>query len=290
MKLLGRSALITGAGKGLGKEIAKQYVQEGASVFLCSRTRSDLEAVQKELEKSLVEGQHIAIEAVDVSDKKGVDALFEKVLETFPDLSILVNNAGIYGPFGPIEDCDWAAWKKAFEINVYGTVYPSRKAVEHFKKRGYGKVVNLSGGGATNPLPRISAYAASKAAVVRFVETLALEVKEFRIDVNAIAPGALATQMTDLLLEAGPDKVGSAFYEKILKVKQEGGTPLEKGARLAVYLGAEESDGITGKLISAVWDPWNEFHESRDMLESSDIYTLRRIVPEDRNVALGSGR
>src|SRR6185436_20968340 len=111
----------------------------------------------------------------------------------------------------------------------------------------------LSGGGATNPLPRISAYAASKAAVVRFAETLAEELRDAHVDVNAIAPGPLNTRLLDEVLTAGPEKVGAGFYERSLKQKEQGGAPLERGAELAVFLGSAASDGITGKLLSALW-------------------------------------
>jgi NAD(P)-dependent dehydrogenase (short-subunit alcohol dehydrogenase family) len=144
-----------------------------------------------------------------------------------------------------------------------------------------------AGGGATNPLPGISAYAASKAAIVRFAETLAEETREYRIDVNAIAPGALNTRMLDEALAAGPDKVGRGFYERALKQKERGGAPLDKGAQLAVFLGSAASDGITGKLISAVWDPWETLPEHLDDLQHTDIYTLRRIVPQDRGIGWG---
>ncbi|HXJ76518.1 MAG TPA: SDR family oxidoreductase, partial [Candidatus Dormibacteraeota bacterium] len=147
---------------------------------------------------------------------------------------------------------------------------------------GRGKIIVLSGGGATNPLPNISAYAASKAAVVRLMETLAEELKTSGIDVNAIAPGALATRFVDDVLAAGPAKVGAAFYEKNKQWKEKGATPLELGASLAVYLASPESDGITGKLLSAQWDPWRTLQLHRDELARSDIYCLRRIVPEDR--------
>jgi NAD(P)-dependent dehydrogenase (short-subunit alcohol dehydrogenase family) len=150
------------------------------------------------------------------------------------------------------------------------------------KKKGSGKIINLSGGGATNPLPRLSAYAASKAAVVRLTETLAEELREHSIMVNAIAPGALNTRLLDEVLEAGPELVGSEFYEKALKQRETGGAPIEKGVALCVYLASSASDGITGKLISALWDPWENLGELRSELEKSDIYTLRRIVPEDR--------
>ena len=172
------------------------------------------------------------------------------------------------------------------DINLFGVLFPCRAFIPHFKKAGRGKIIVLSGGGATNPLPNISAYAASKAAVVRLVETLAEELKTFHVDVNAIAPGALATRLVDEVLAAGPEKVGAAFYEKNKQWKEKGATPLELGARLAVYLASSQSDGITGKLISAQWDPWEKLHEFKNDL-NGDIYTLRRIVPKDRGKTWG---
>src|SRR4030095_1317590 len=168
------------------------------------------------------------------------------------------------------------------EINLFGVLLPCRAVVPHFKQAGRGKIIVLSGGGATNPLPNISSYAASKAAVVRLMETLAEELRPHHVDVNAIAPGALATRLVDEVLAAGPDKVGAAFYEKNRQWKDKGATPLELGASLAAWLSSAESDGITGKLLSAQWDPWRTLPQHREELARSDIYCLRRIVPEDR--------
>ena len=162
-----------------------------------------------------------------------------------------------------------------------------RAIVPYFKHRKYGKIIQLSGGGATNPLPFISAYAASKAGIVRFMETLAEETREDHIDINSIAPGALNTRLLDEVLNAGPEKVGQAFYERAMKQKEGGGTPLKKSADLAVFLASPASDGITGKLISAVWDPWRNLSEHQQDLAHSDIYTLRRIVPRDRGMDWG---
>jgi NAD(P)-dependent dehydrogenase (short-subunit alcohol dehydrogenase family) len=197
-----------------------------------------------------------------------------------------VSNAGVYGPKGTIDRVDWSEWARAVEINLFGSVLPARALVGHFAERGYGKIVQLSGGGATNPLPGLSAYAASKAAVVRFAETLAGELREHHVDVNAIAPGALNTRMLDEVIAAGPEAVGQAFYERALEQQRSGGVPLERGAELAVFLGSAASDGVTGKLLSAVWDPWAELPEHRADLES-DVYTLRRIVPGDRGLDWG---
>jgi NAD(P)-dependent dehydrogenase (short-subunit alcohol dehydrogenase family) len=162
-----------------------------------------------------------------------------------------------------------------------------RELIKHFRKQGYGKIIQLSGGGATNPLPNLSAYAVSKAAIIRFSETLAEELRGSGIDVNAIAPGALNTRMLDEILEAGPSKVGQSFYERSLKQKENGGVSLEKGADLAVFLASSKSDGITAKLISAIWDNWKEWPLHIEELNNTDAYTLRRITGKDRNFKWG---
>jgi len=100
--------------------------------------------------------------------------------------------------------------------------------------------------------------------------------------VNTVAPGALNTRLLDEALTAGPDKIGKAFYEQSLKQKQSGGTPLNLGASLCIFLASSTSDGISGRLLSAIWDPWVKLPELTEQLKDSDIYTLRRIVPQDR--------
>ena len=161
------------------------------------------------------------------------------------------NNAGVSGPTGCIEDVGWEEWERTLRVNLFGSVLCCRAVLPHFKSNGYGKIIQLSGGGATSPLPRISSYAASKTAVVRFSETLAEEVRGTGIDVNSIAPGALNTRMLDELIDAGPESVGQPLYERALDQRSSGGVPLDLPARLAVFLASAQSDGITGKLISA---------------------------------------
>jgi len=285
--LEGRAAIITGASQGLGFAIAEAYVKAGASVLLCARNPELLEKAREELSAVSGPNQKVVAHSADVSKAAEVEQVVESALQAFSRLHILVNNAGVYGPIGPIEQVDWQAWVKAIEINLFGSVLMCRALLPHFKSHSYGKIVQLSGGGATSPLPRISAYAASKAAIVRFVETLAEEVRKDHIDVNVIAPGALNTRLLDEVLAAGPEKVDKDFYERALKQKAQGGTPLEKGAHLAVFLGSAASDGITGKLISAVWDPWQILPERLEDLRKTDIYTLRRIVPKDRGLNWG---
>ena len=280
--LAGKQAIITGANQGLGLEIARKFVSAGADVMLCARNEARLDDASAELTLMAASNQKIVAQAADVSVESDAYEVVQKTLALLGGCHILINNAGVYGPMGEIESVDWQDWKRTIEINVYGSVLMSRALLPHFKAQRYGKLIQISGGGATNPLPRISAYAASKAAIVRYAETLALEVNDKGIDVNCIAPGALNTRMLDEVLQVGPDKVGQAFYERAVKQKEDGGTSLTKGAELALFLASGASDGITGKLISAVWDNWEQWPQYLDQLAQSDVYTLRRITGKDR--------
>jgi len=285
MKLKNVNALITGGSQGLGKAIAELFLREGANVFICARGEKELFATRDELAKKLP-SQKVLAGVCDVSDEAQVRDLASRVLRELGSLQALVLNAGIYGPMGPTESVNFEEWKRAMEINLFGVLLPCRELIPYFKSAGGGKIVVLSGGGATNPLPNISSYAAAKAAVVRLAETLAEELKPFHVDVNAIAPGALKTRLVEQVLAAGPDKVGAEFFAKNKKWAEDGAVPLELGARLAVYLASAESNGVTGKLISAQWDPWDRLHEFKSDL-AGDIYTLRRVVPKDRGKKWG---
>ncbi len=285
MKLKNLNALITGASQGLGKVIAEHFLREGANVALCARSEKDLLATRDELSENFP-SQKVVAKTCDVSNESQVVALVAFATRELGPLHALVLNAGVYGPMGPTDEVSLDEWRRAMDINLYGVLLPCRAVIPQFKKAGRGKIVVLSGGGATNPLPNISSYAASKAAVVRLMETFAEELKPFHVDVNAIAPGALATRLVDEVLAAGPEKVGSAFYEKNKQWKEKGATSLDLGAKLAVYLASAQSDDITGKLLSAQWDPWEKLHEFKADL-NSDIYALRRIVPKDRGKTWG---
>ncbi|HYV36393.1 MAG TPA: SDR family oxidoreductase, partial [Gemmataceae bacterium] len=232
MDLTGRSAIITGASQGLGRAIAIEYVKAGANVLLIARDEKKLAKVADELKALALQGKGgIGIAAGgDVSKPEVCKAAVELAVKALPNLSILVNNAGIYGPMGRLEDVDWDDWVQAIEVNLYGPALMCKSIIPHFRKQKYGKIINLSGGGATAPLPGISAYAASKAAVVRLTETLAHELQDAKVDVNAIAPGPLNTRLLDEVIKAGPNRVGKDFYQKSLKQREEGGVPLEKGA------------------------------------------------------------
>jgi NAD(P)-dependent dehydrogenase (short-subunit alcohol dehydrogenase family) len=278
MRLLNKKAIISGASKGLGAAIAKAYVKEGAQVVICARNKDALFQKQAELQAIAPINNKIIAQPTDVVSLEQVNSLIKTAEKEWGGLDILVANAGIYGPKGPLENLDWQAWSDAIDINLKGTVLQCRAVIPLLKKQKKGKIIILSGGGATKPMPYFSAYASSKAGIVRFSETLAEELKKFNIDVMSISPGALNTGFLDEVLKAGSENVGPDFYQAALKQSKSGGTPLELAAELAVYLATEVANGITGKLISAVWDRWDNLHEYFPKISNSDIFTLRRII------------
>ncbi len=288
MNLDGQNVVVTGGSQGLGRAIAEHCLRAGANVAICARDEDLLERTRDEIAELAVEGRRVVAGACDVSSEGEVEAFFDFVRSELGAIDSVILNAGIYGPMGPTESVDLAEWRKAMDVNLFGVLLPCRAVIPAFKARGRGKIVIVSGGGATNPMPNVSAYAASKAAVVRLMETLAGELESSGIQVNAIAPGALATRMMGEVIEAGAEKVGEAFFEQNKKWIEGGATPLELGAELCVYLASAESGDVTGRLISAKWDPWKRFDELAGELKGTDIFCLRRIVPEDRGLEWGT--
>jgi NAD(P)-dependent dehydrogenase (short-subunit alcohol dehydrogenase family) len=287
MTLTGESVLVTGASRGLGLAIARGFAAAGAHVALVARDEAAVTSAAADATAArLDERQTIAAYAADVADeasmRRMVDAWHARVGPT----TVLVNNAAIQGPIGAFDEVDWPAWQRTIEIDLIAPALVTRLVLPGMRARGRGKIVNVSGGGATGPRPRFSAYAVAKSGLVRLTETLAVELGGTGIDVNAIAPGAMNTKMLEEVLAAGADTVG-AEYAKAKRQQSDGGVQPEDAAKLAVYLGSRASDGITGRLISAVWDPWERLAEHRGDLDGSDIYTLRRIVPADRGKTWG---
>jgi len=280
LKLTNKRAVITGASLGLGRKIAETFLLEGARVLICARNGDALEQAYASL--SAIAPGRVHTSVCNVGVEADVEELARQAENQLGGVDVLVANAGVYGPKGGIADVEWAQWLEAIQVNLIGTAYCCRVFMPLLKKAPRGKIVILSGGGATKPMPFVSAYAASKAGVVRLGETLAEELKPFGIDVNMVAPGALNTRMLDEILEAGPKKVGEMFYSVAIRQRDTGGASLEAGANLCAYLASGACDGISGRLISAQWDPWPRIEELREELMASDIYTLRRILPAER--------
>ena len=269
-------AIVTGAGRGIGQAIALALAGEGASTVLVSRTLSEIEGTAAQVQT--LGAQALAIQA-DVSNRDDVARVVDQAIQAFGTVDILVNNAGVQGPIGPLVENDADAWIQTVMINLVGTFLCCQAVLPVMIRQRRGRIINLSGGGATGPRPNFSAYAASKAAVVRLTETLAEEVKPYNIQVNAIAPGAAATRMQNEIIAAG-DAAGEQALADAQRVLESGGTPLDRPAALAVFLASDDSDGLTGKLIAAPYDGWQSWDAERIAeLMSAPWFTLRRMDP-----------
>ncbi len=284
--LLNKNAIITGASRGLGREIAKEFVKAGANIVICARNKKEINKVRTELRPFCKKNQIIIAAATDISSEKAAKKLIDNSIAKLGSIQIVVNNAGITGAINTIESVDCNEWKKAIEVNLYGPLYIMHHLLPHFKKQKYGKILNISGGGATAPLRGLSAYAASKTALARLTETIALEVAQYNIDCNSIAPGALNTQMLDQIVSAGPNILGKEYYGKMLENQKKTTDSFGPAIQLCVFLASEKSDGISGKIISAIWDSWQTFPQNRNQIMNSDVFTLRRITPAEKNMRL----
>ena len=280
MILKDRVALVTGGSQGIGKAIVRRFLEEGASVAFCSRNIGNLGASAGEL--SGIGPALVPLQA-DVTDHAQVEKLVAASLERFSRIDILVNNAGIYGPIGPAWENDPRHWQETVTVNLVGAFLLCRAVVPAMIQAGRGKIINIAGGGAAAPFPRFTAYAVSKAALVRFTETLAVELADHNIQVNAVASGFVATRLHQQTLEAGK-RAGAEFLRKTQEQLAQGGVDPAIPAALAAFLASEKADRISGKFISSVWDNWADFAGHLDEIAKTDLYTLRRIVPADRGM------
>lgn len=291
-------ALITGASQGLGRFLAERFWAKGYNLILVSKNINALDQLAQEFLTSSPANasynavrQQISVHACDLASRGAVDELIKTLIASFSSLDVLINNAAIQGPLGRSADI-WEsnpeAWRETIQVDLLAPIEIASRLVPllaNHKSMGKGSIINLSGGGATGPRANFSAYATSKAGLVRFSETLAEEVKGMGIRVNCIAPGAMKTAMIEEVLEKGQAFAGAKEFEIAKKIMTGGGASMERVAELALFLAGEESLGVTGRLISAIWDNWSGLPENVTTLVSSDLFTLRRIAGRDRGMA-----
>jgi 3-oxoacyl-[acyl-carrier protein] reductase len=266
-------ALITGAGRGIGRSVAIGLAQAGMDVVLMARTAAELEETRGHV--AALGRSALAVRA-DVGCPEEVRAAVDQALERFGRIDVLVNAAGRQPPIGPLAENDAADWAQTIQVNLLGTFHCIQAVLPGMRQRRAGKIINFSGGGATSPRPNFSAYAVSKAAVVRLTETLAEELKPYNIQVNAVAPGAVNTRMLEEVLAAGT--VAGPELNEAKRRKERGGTAPELAAALVAFLASEASGALTGKLISAPHDDWQNWDAARIAeLMPTPMYTLRRL-------------
>ena len=264
-----KGVLITGAGRGIGKRLAIGFAQAGSRIGLLARSKAELDLADLEIEHA--GGVALRLRA-DVKDYEQVCAAAERMRVHFGGIHVLVCAAAIQGPIGPLVEAAPKAWAETIETNLLGVMHACRAVLPGMVEQRNGKIIVLSGGGAATARPNFSAYAASKAAVVRFVESIAEEVRDHNIQVNCMAPGGTYTHMTDEILRAG-DTAGWKDAEDARQVRLTGGVAPDKQIALALFLASERSNHVSGKLIH-VNDDWKRL-ESTNI--HPEIFTLRRV-------------
>lgn len=266
--------ILTGSSTGIGRALAERLLVQGTQVWGLARTD------QSEFVRA--SGGLFSSSQCDVGVWEQVAQAAQQVAQAWTGVDAIITCAGVQGEVGRTLGADPVRWSATVRANLDGTFHALRAfhpLLQQAERRA--KIVCFSGGGATKPRPNFSAYGSAKTAIVRLVETIAEEERGRPLDINAIAPGAINTRLTDEVLALGPSVAGDAEYQVALKQKASGGASLDKALALVEWLLSPSSDGITGKLISAQWDPWKDLQKFRADLQG-DIYTLRRIVPEDR--------
>ena len=271
-ELEGKTALITGAGRGIGQAIALAYAREGARLSLGARSVSELEETADECRKLDAE---VLITPTDVTDVSQVEGLIAATVERYSTIDILVNNAGIAGPVGVLQDNDLDAWINTVQINLIGVYLCCRAVVPVMKRQNAGRIVNLSGAGAANAWANMSAYCSSKAAVVRLTEVLALELADTKITVNALGPGSVHTRMWDEMTEDAAKAGADLIHEVGLRVTSGGGASIDRCADLAVWLAGSGTDSLSGRIISAFNDDFESLTPRIPEIMASDLYTMR---------------
>jgi len=261
--------LVTGAGRGVGKRLAIGFAGLGARLGLLARSKSELQLTQLEIQHA--GGDAVTLRA-DVGRYPQVSSAVERLRRRFGGIDVLVCAAGIQGPIGQLSELDMKAWARVVETNLLGVCHACRAVLPGMVARRAGKIIVLGGGGTMKARPGFSAYAATKTAVVRLVETIAEEVREDNVQVNVMGPGHTYTHMTDEVLRAG-EAAGWKDAEDARKTQLTGGTPPSSQIEMALFLASERSNHISGKLIH-IRDSWKRL-EHADL--HAEVFTLRRV-------------
>ncbi len=260
--------MITGAGRGIGKRLAIGLARNGLRIGLLGRDQAELNSTRLEIEDS--GGVAFPFRA-DVCNPDDVKTAVGLMTSKWGAVDALIANAAIHGPIGPFATSRLSAWRDVFDVNVHGVINCCHAVLPQMVKRRSGKILTISCTGVATPRPDFAVYSATKAAIARFVESLAEEVRDRNVQVNNMLPGGAYTTMTDEILNSTVD-LDSAELEEAGKVRLTGGTPAEKQIQLALFLTSERSNHVTGKLIH-VKDDWKRLEVESDR---PDAFTVRR--------------
>ncbi|MCL5109210.1 MAG: SDR family oxidoreductase [Chloroflexi bacterium] len=269
-ELSGQVAVVTGGGHGIGRAIAQELAAAGAHVVLAGRQSGPLAATVAGLKAA---GGAASTYQVDVTRPEQVEGMVAGLLDRHGHVDLLVNNAGRYKTIGPVWEADPAEWWQDVTVNLFGTFNCCRAFLKHMVARRGGKVINMSGGGSLGPIPYSTAYVASKAAIVRFTETVQAEVAEYGVNLYSIIPGFVKSGMTEALAASAEGLRWAPWLGERL-ARGEDYDPHLAG-RLCVFLASPRGDRLGGRFLLAFED-YAAVAERADEVLAKDLYTLRR--------------
>jgi len=250
MSLDGRRALVTGAGRGIGRAIALRLAGAGVQVALAARTRAELEAVAAEI-RAL--GARAVAACADVGQADEVRALFRTTREALGGIDILINGAGI-APSGTLATTDDLTWQAVIQTNLSGVFHTTREALPEMTSRGFGRVVNIASIAGKTALPYLGAYVASKHGVLGLTKVAALEAAASGVTVNAVCPGYVDTAMTEAGIVRIAERTGLSPANARRRLEdaspQKRMVTVDEVAALALYLCSDDARGITGQALS----------------------------------------
>jgi 3-oxoacyl-[acyl-carrier protein] reductase len=265
-----KNVLITGGGRGIGKRLALGFARLGAKIALLGRSKAEIDLAHIEIEQAGANALRIR---ADVTDHEQLALAVDRVRVVFGgNVDILICAAAIGGPLNSFLDTPLKAWIEAIQINLLGVVYSCRAVLPSMMEKRAGKIIVLACG--TDDLPHLnfSAYATSKTAVVRFVESLAAEILDYNVQVNCLDPGPAYTSLTDEIIRA-ESRLEASVISAAKEIRRTGGISPELQLEHAAFLASEKSNHITGKLVQ-ITDDWKKL---RNATLRPDALTLRRV-------------
>ncbi len=277
MKLADKVSVVTGAGRGIGRQIAITHAREGAHVALLARTASEIERVTSEI---IAGGGSARAFVVDITDLASVEKTFAAIEKDLGPVDVLVNNAAAFGAIGPIWDVDPATWWRDVETNVRGTFNCCRAALAGMRQRQRGRIINLTGGGTATSFPNGSGYATSKSGIMRFTESVNDTLAGSGVLMFAMDPGLVRTSMTQYQLESA---AGQKYLPNIEALFEKGiNVPPTMAANLSVEIASGRFDEMAGRMFMAARGDLGLSQADVAQIVAGDMRSLRvnGIPPE----------
>jgi len=276
LQLVGKVAAVTGGGRGIGCAIATTLSAAGATTAVLARSASEIDTTARMIQQA---GGRARPFVVDVTDAVTVERTFVEIERSLGPVTLLVNNAAVPGPIGPFWETDPAEWWRTLDVNLRGVVLCCRAVLPGMIARGKGRIVNVAS--SAIPVAYFSSYATSKAALVRFTETIAGEVKPYGVSTFAVGPGTVRTAMAEHSLRSDEGQKWIPWFKRIFDDSLD--VSVDRPARLVLELASGRADSLSGRFLS-IWDDLNVLLQNVGEIEERHLYSLRVQTLDGRGI------